>query len=188
MSNNERTNVAVTIAVVCVLLGSCASTLPRAAGGVSDLPGLIGWMHGGCIALSDDRVAPGTKLTLVSVDSESRNVMTAKVAGRATGSSDCPALLEDRRTANQEAGWSFYLVEPRLPSDFAIGLVALAPEGDPETYLDLDGDGQQESFGYCTTAEGLRFAVEPSSAGGGEALWSGYYYLGYDLQANCPDH
>ena len=188
MSNNERANVAVTIAVVCVLLGSCAATLPRAAGGVSDLPGLIGWMHGGCIAFSHDRVAAGTTLTLVSLDSEPQDVTTAKVVGHATDSRDCPALLEDRRTANQEAGWSFYLVEPRLPSDFAIGLADLAPEGDPETYLDLDGDGQQESFGYCATAEGLRFAVEPGSTGGGEALWSGYYYLGYDLQADCSDH
>jgi hypothetical protein len=52
--------------------------------------------------------------------------------------------------------------------------------------VDLNHDGQSEVFSSCATSEGIKFAVWTGKAYQVEPLWSGYEYLGYDLQPTCP--
>jgi hypothetical protein len=50
---------------------------------------------------------------------------------------------------------------------------------------DLNGDGTAEGFRSCASGEGLHLTVwygEPLTT---SRLWHGYYYLGYDSEADC---
>lgn len=104
----------------------------------------------------------------------------ARIQGRADGPDGCPALLEDRRDANRAHRLSFYRVEPAL-------LSGSLPPADADAVLDTNGDGRRDTFSQCTTAEGVQFSVWADDVGQGEPLWSGYYYLGYDVQPDCPE-
>ena len=66
----------------------------------------------------------------------------------------------------------FGLVDP--PPDLAAGAMP-----------DLNGDGRAEGFRSCASGEGLHLTVwygEPLTT---SRLWHGYFYLGYDTEADC---
>jgi hypothetical protein len=52
---------------------------------------------------------------------------------------------------------------------------------------DLDGDGTPEVFRVCASAEGLHFTVWSGRALEGVRRWHRYFYLGYDVEANCQE-
>ncbi|MBI3899713.1 MAG: hypothetical protein HY308_15665 [Gammaproteobacteria bacterium] len=52
--------------------------------------------------------------------------------------------------------------------------------------VDVNGDGSPDQFTQCSTTEGVSFNLWAKSAYEGKPLWSGYYYIGYDTEANCP--
>jgi len=86
---------------------------------------------------------------------------------------------------------SFYALEASSvgATDMGIGIVeppATLAVVDGRARADLDQDGQSEVFSSCATSEGIKFAVWTAKAYQGEPRWSGYYYLGYDLQPTCP--
>ncbi|MGL5879455.1 MAG: hypothetical protein ACRC2V_16975 [Xenococcaceae cyanobacterium] len=49
----------------------------------------------------------------------------------------------------------------------------------------LDGDGIEESFRSCASAEGLHLTVWSGQALTGTRKWHSYYYLGYDVEPTC---
>jgi hypothetical protein len=53
--------------------------------------------------------------------------------------------------------------------------------------VDLDGDGQPEAFRSCTSAEGVHLTVWTGKPLEGRRKWHYYYYLGYDVDANCTN-
>ncbi len=52
---------------------------------------------------------------------------------------------------------------------------------------DLEGDGGREFFRTCTSAEGVHFTVWTGKPLLGSRKWHSYYYLGYDVTANCSE-
>ena len=50
---------------------------------------------------------------------------------------------------------------------------------------DLDGDGQPEYFRSCMSAEGIHFTIWTGKPLTGKLRWHQYYFLGYDVSANC---
>jgi hypothetical protein len=50
---------------------------------------------------------------------------------------------------------------------------------------DLDGDGQDEFFRSCASAEGIHFTVWSGKPLNGKLRWHEYYYLGYDVSPTC---
>lgn len=165
--------------LACLLLSACASVAKQGDGG----PPPIGWVHGPCIALAEADVAPGTMVMVVMLDGPQRAVQAT--VGRRAGPGDaCPALDDDRREVNIAGGLSFYLIEPEASDGLAIGV--LMPEPAPDDALDVDHDGRRDVFEHCATSEGVRFRVRSGASGVGETLWSGYYHLGYDVEADCP--
>lgn len=188
MYKPPRSTAAFAAAFVCTVSVACASTTAQSPVAALGLSSAIGWVHGDCIALVENNVAAGTDVTLVSVDSPRQEVTRTHIHGHADGPEGCPALLDDRAEANRGGGWTFYRIEPGSSGELAIGVLGrTSPEEDPEAGLDLDGDGQSETFSYCATAEGARFNVWAGAPWRGEPVWSGYYYLGYDMQADCPE-
>jgi hypothetical protein len=149
----------------------------------------IGWFQGPCLAISNQHLAPGTALALV-VMGEPQKVQQVRTTEQTTSATTCKALMQGRAKMNARPGISFYALETGSvgATDMGIGIVeppALAVV-DGLARADLDQDGQSEVFSSCSTSEGIKFAVWTTKAYQGEPRWSGYYYLGYDLQSTCP--
>lgn len=149
----------------------------------------VGWFQGPCLAISNQHLARGTPVALV-VMAEPQTVQQVRTLDQTTDPTTCKALLQERAKTNAKPGISFYALEPGSvgATDMGIGIVqspALAV-ADGRVQADLNGDGQSEIFTSCATSEGIKFAVWTTKAYQGEPRWSGYYYLGYDLQPTCP--
>ena len=145
-----------------------------------------GWLHGACLAIDNNALAAESPVAIVSLGDETA-VIDARIAGVTTASTTCPALLDERRATNMSKGISFYEVRlpPNTTLELGIGVVGNAARVDKG--LDVSGDGIADMFTQCSTSEGVSFAVWSGKPYQGAALWSGYYYLGYDAEATCPD-
>lgn len=51
--------------------------------------------------------------------------------------------------------------------------------------VDLNGDKKAEYFRVCTSLEGAHLTVWTGKPLSGKLIWHSYYYLGYDVEANC---
>lgn len=172
------------LAVACMLLSACASVKQSPLN--ADQARQIGWLHGNCLALEKQAPA-GAEVVIVALDDPQR-MIPARITGTAVEADTCLPLLEDRRGANLARGLSFYRVEAAAPIGLAIGIVQ--HRGDPsgaDQVLDTNNDGRRDVFSHCAATEGVRFTIWPREAHRGEPLWTGYYYLGYDTEADCPD-
>jgi hypothetical protein len=125
------------------------------------------------------------------VTGKPQKVQQARSLEQTTDPTRCKALLQGRTEINAKPEISFYALETRSldPTDMGIGIVE--PPAMPVVVkglvrADLNQDGQSEVFSSCATSEGIKFAVWTGKAYQGEPLWSGYYYLGYDLHPTCP--
>ena len=142
----------------------------------------LGWVTGSCLATAHQALTQGSTVTVVSMDDKS-TIVDGPVIGGATSGATCPALLQDRRKQN-ESKWSFYQLELAATVDLGIGVT-----GNTKVVhggIDLTGDGTPEKFTQCSTSEGVSFRVWSGTPYQGLPIWSGYYYLGYDVEANCP--
>jgi len=94
----------------------------------------------------------------------------------------CAPLMQDRRRSNSQ--WSFYELRLSGKADLGIGVTGNVTRANGG--IDLDGDGVPEKFTQCATSEGVSFRAWNGMPYQGKPLWTGYYYLGYDTEANCP--
>lgn len=148
---------------------------------------VVGWLHGACIALPKADVRPGSAVAVVELGGP-ESIVDASIADRARSGETCYPLMDERREVNLASGLTFYRLELREPVELGIGIVR-SKAGDKlplEAVLDIDGDGRRDTFAHCATSEGVRFSTWSGPPYAGDPTWSGYYYLGYDTQANCP--
>ncbi len=181
---------------------SAASMLLSAAAYASEeeasFAARIGWLHQ-CLAIKNDALGPGTPVTIIvfgwghdpTVMGDALGVRIAgKILGKTESGEICPALGESRRGVNEQTGMSFYeisLEEGRSfqSTDLGIGIIGLNP--DPARSIDLDGNGVADSLTACTSLEGVHFAVWKDEPYAGKPFWTDYYYVGYDVEPDCPD-
>ena len=147
---------------------------------------MIGWLHGNCLAIKADIDLSSYRLTVVNLD-ENQDVSTLLIGNRTENSAECYALLDDRSAINLADERRFYTVISSTPINLAIGVVTTGGETKPESVLDSDGDGINDTFSYCSGSEGMNFSVWSGEAHKSQLIWSDYYYLGYDIEADCPD-
>ncbi|MDH2433396.1 hypothetical protein QCD60_12520 [Pokkaliibacter sp. MBI-7] len=140
----------------------------------------LGWLHGQCLAIKNAGLVAGSKVQLVLLD-EPQTTISGTVESKVTDSSQCFALMDDRRKVNQAAGYQFYRVATTEPVELAIGRVS-----DEQIRL-TEPDLRNAHFSYCSTGEGVQFSVWPVQAYQDKPLWRGYYYTGYDTEADCPE-
>jgi hypothetical protein len=150
----------------------------------------VGWFHGPCLAISNQRLAPGTSLALI-VMGQPQKVQQARSLQQTTDPMRCKALMQGRIKMNAKPGIFFYALETEGldPTEMGIGIVKppvrpIAVKG--LVRVDLKQDGESEVFSSCATSEGIKFAIWTGRAYQGASLWSAYYYLGYDLHPTCP--
>jgi hypothetical protein len=93
-----------------------------------------------------------------------------------------PVHLDD------EGKTTYALDAGEIAGDLSLGFGLVDPPADfPATGAmpDLNGDGRAEGFRSCASGEGLHLTVwygEPLTT---SRLWHGYFYLGYDTEADC---
>ena len=150
----------------------------------------IGWFQGPCLAISNSHLAQGTSVALV-VTGEPQKIQPARILEPTTSATTCKALLPDRAKTNATPGVAFYALETTNvgAADMGIGIVeppAAPAIADGLARADLLRDGQSEVFTSCATSEGIKFAVWTAKSYQGDPRWSGYDYLGYDMQPTCP--
>ena len=140
-----------------------------------------------CLAIGSDDLAPGGRVLLY----EPYQGLKARAQVLAPAPEGCEELksrfLWPRRP---DAPVHLYRLKPEqdaaagIPGGAGALFALLNPP--PETgaaRLDLDGDGGPELFRICTSGEGLHFLVES----GERVLWHAYYFLGFDVEPDCPD-
>jgi hypothetical protein len=181
---------AVVFLLLCALVVSCnRATAPQQTVQPFVFAQRIGWFHGPCLAISTPDLAAGTPLTLV-IAAEPQTLQQARIRAVSDSPANCPALMEGRAAGNRTQGTVFYALEGNVgPSDIGFGILtppAPAAILNGVAQMDLDGDGKQEVFSTCSTNEGIRFAVWTEKPYQGDARWSAYYYMDYDLTPTCP--
>ncbi len=150
----------------------------------------IGWIHGACLAIKNNKLKPGTNIQVI-VLSNPQKLLAARVTGRTESGSGCPALLSDRSAINKQEGRFFYQLDLDEASQdiVAIGLVSTSVKvrtAGPIIDLDVNNEGITVHAGSCTTSEGMQFFIASGNTFNENALWSDYYYLGYDTMPTCP--
>jgi hypothetical protein len=179
-------------AIACQKKSEAKLPAPAPAPAVTAFPFAerIGWFQGPCLAISNQQLAPGTSVTLV-VMAEPQKVQQARSQEQTTDPKKCKALLQDRAAMNAKPGISFYALPPGSVDSLDMGIGIVEAPANPTVVnglaqADLNRDGQTEVFSTCTTREGIKFAVWAGKPYQGEPRWSGYEYLGYDLEPTCP--
>lgn len=147
----------------------------------------IGWIHGTCLAIRNGKLKPGTTVQIVQL-SHPQKIFNAKLMGIVDSNNQCSALLSNRAKINKQDGRYFYNLDKSL-NIMSVGLIdpALKAKNVNHTVeLDLNNDGIREHVSMCLTSEGVQFYISPYAVFNEKALWSDYYYLGYDNQPTCP--
>jgi hypothetical protein len=142
-----------------------------------------------CLTIANDELLPGGELILLSLERPQR-LTHARVGERRSSPCSEPG---DQRGNVDMTNASFYKVEilgDTLGSALSIAIVGPAPafavRGDALA-SDLDGDGREERFAQCASQEGIHLSIVTPGVGAGSRRWHQYFYVPYDLEADCPD-
>lgn len=177
-----------------LLLGLCCCALigerNRTGTERSTLPvSMLGWLHGSCLAIKNGNLHAGTPITLIEIK-RPQVIIAAKIEGPLISEDDCIALFKDRKAVNRQAPRFFYRVSlSRNENGFlALGIVGKdtgiqIKEGVAE--IPLDSRGARGIGGSCTTGEGVLFFIRSRNEKP-KTIWTDYYYLGYDVEPDCP--
>ena len=178
------------VILVCTSLASVHTVLSAQENNQQkmDISSQIGWIDNKCIAIKNAHIKKGTVISIVSLDTE-QEILSGTIQDKTEKGSHCPALLEDRKAVNTADGYSFYTVQTTSQLELAIGLLnkqTKLKKANKIVVADVNGDGKQDVFTLCASSEGLHFDIWTEKPYAGEPIWSGYYYLAYDIEPNCP--
>ena len=153
-----------------------------------DINTQAGGVHGRCLAIKNKDIKNGENINLIVFDTE-QELFHGKVLNKVSDLQTCPALFDDRKDINQSEGYSFYTIATDKKIELAIGLLdngSKLEKSNKKITGDINRDGKPDFFTQCASSEGIHFGIWSEKPFAGEALWSGYYYLGYDIEPNCP--
>jgi hypothetical protein len=143
------------------------------------------------LMIADSTLAPGDSLTLISDEPEPEpdsppDILTAAVAERLHRNP------QDKMHAETNDAFYRLVAPPGALTCCIFGYAVRAPRRDVKVVagraeVDLDRDGVPEHFQSCASREGLHPALWSGEPFKGPSRWTRYYYLGYDLEPNCPE-
>lgn len=142
----------------------------------------IGWFHGNCIAIYNKNIPKGTEINIIPIE-DHVTAIKAKILDKISDDSQCNALSADRKYVNiADDKVYFYKLFADTVLDIGIGILNDS-ENKFEIY-DINKDGVNDKFHSCTSSEGIHFKIFDGITK--NLIWNGYYYLGYDIESNCP--
>jgi hypothetical protein len=136
-----------------------------------------------CLAIHRLSFVAGSRLTLVLLRAPQS---TAEAEVLRPADSTCPKPdASDKSLRSYEIRVLKGSLEQSTPAIAVFGSSnPFMKHGDSVT-ADVDGDGKPESFRSCAGSEGLHLTVWSGKPVEGERRWHQYYYLGYDVEADC---
>ena len=143
-------------------------------------------------------VAPKSRKICLSIHNSSlsagRKVRVLRLASPQAGPEEAIVIGTDDTCSNSAGsdanltGYQIHFEKSDSVAAPAIGIIgvsgAFRKKGDLLA-ADLDGDGKEEYFRSCTSAEGVHFSIWSEQPLLGTARWTQYYYLGYDVEPTC---
>jgi hypothetical protein len=159
----------------------------------------VGYVHQ-CLAIKDPTLAPGTPVTIIGPQNGryeiGQRLLTWRIQGavRAKVDSDehCPPLHDAPRSVNESEGASFYEIALEqgglmIESEAIFGIAIVGLDSPADKSIDLDRNGEDDSFTICKSLEGLNFELWSGLPDTGKPLWHAYYYLFHDsAEWDCP--
>lgn len=136
-----------------------------------------------CLVINNKEIAPGTSLTLISIDEEP-SIHSVTVDRRL--SSPCPSAIKADIADSYYGLRVPFNLHPKPDPYFAV----LSPVSHfeirgKEAVATLAGIPEPVSFRVCTSSEGLHFTVWRGKPLLGTRVWHCYFYLGYDVEPSC---
>jgi hypothetical protein len=130
-----------------------------------------------CIALANSSVPANSRVHIVDV----------------TGQREFPAVVASREACGSpnsgRHGYDVRMtgVAPQTPfvGLVIVGSVTPFRMRGADITSDLDGDGHDEFFRSCTSAEGVHATIWSDAPLTGRRRWHGYHALGYDVTPTC---
>jgi len=130
-----------------------------------------------CIALANSSVPANSRVDIVD----------------ATGQREFPAVVAPRETCarpnSNRHGYEVRMtgISPQTPFVGIVIVSSAAPFRMRGTDItsDVDGDGHDEFFRSCTSAEGVHATIWSDAPLTGRRRWHGYHALGYDVTPTC---
>ena len=163
------------IAVATLLIAACGSA---ERGPAEPLSARVGWITDGCLAIANESIADGATVTIATLGDPAA-FAEAQVTRRGSPQRRCP---QQPAAGDIAPSLRFY----ELSSAVAVGIGVVGKATRVSGGIDINGDGRAEAFTKCAGSEGMNYGVWPGRAFVGEPLWSGYEYLGYDIEPDCP--
>jgi hypothetical protein len=136
-----------------------------------------------CLAIHNSGLPPDSRIRLVSTSApqSTTDARTVSRGDKVCASSDTSDPGLDRYSLHLTKDNAASSTPAIAISDFSGSFGKV----DNLVFADLEGDGQREFFRACTSAEGVHFTVWSGKPLEGKLRWHQYYYLGYDVDANC---
>jgi hypothetical protein len=161
------------------------NTAPRGAAFGFDGDAGVLWRKTGqtCVEMRDSTL---TGQTIHFVTASTPPIIgRARIVGRSTA---CAALFAD------STGSAFYdaelvsgTLDEGMPALALASVTAPLAVSDTRFSSDLDGDGQTDTFHWCTSAEGIHLTLWNGLPATGRREWHRYVYVGYDLDPTCTE-
>ena len=136
-----------------------------------------------CLAIHRQSFLAGSRLTLVLLRPLQS---TAEAEVLRPADSNCPKPDEsDKSLHSYEIRMLKGSLDPSMPAIAVFGSSSPFVKHADSVTADIDGDGTPESFRSCAASEGLHLTVWSGKPLEGKRRWHQYYYLGYDVEADC---
>lgn len=151
---------------------------------------IVGWVHGSCVA-SSTRFAEGEEVSIVDIgiDNGNEQLIHAFLGKKNPGSEQCMPLLEDRKAINEAEDVAFFSLQNsngELIEFDGLGIAITIDSSELGTQaIDINNNTVEDRFAYCSTGEGVKYYIWDKERGEKKPFWQGYYYLGYDTEADC---
>ena len=197
------------VAALALVVTSCSVIAPTADVPTPPVSGwplerVVGLIHGNCLALRN-AVAAGQIAHAIDADVPQRTYPIEIVGESPHIFCDVPKNIVETGegyVSHEQRGQTigshrgdlrYYEIKYASPEDgedigLRIGVVAANLEFESKDGLlstDITNDGANEYFGICTSDEGIHSAVWTKTAESTRVLWHDYYYLSYEVEANC---
>ena len=172
------------LAVVLLLVLSCCRTplKPTHFSYTTDIGIVVLGPGRACLQIRNASLSQNTEIDLVDPKIP-QSTSTAIVIRQADNV--CPANIGEPEVSRYEIRLAKDLPPSTMMAIVDPG-VSFQRVGDLVT-ADLTHNGHQDFFRYCASSEGLHFTIWSGPSVESARLWHQYYYLGYDVEANCAD-
>ena len=138
-----------------------------------------------CLSINHEKLYPGASIALID-SSQNGTLRLATIRGRRTENA-CPNTRGEPDYPTYELTLDSGSV--RRP---AIYFAVLGGSGrfrgnGSRLLAEFDRRMPVDEFEVCTSNEGVHFTIWNGPMSRGERIWHRYYYVGYDLEADCTE-